>query len=72
MLLGGKYNAHEDLELYIIFRRVKEYLSDNGIEIARSMVGEFLTVQEMAGFQMFVARMDDELLQGMPPVTLLI
>ena len=28
-----------------------------------SVVGEFLTVQEMAGFQMFVAKMDDELLQ---------
>jgi dihydroxyacetone kinase-like protein len=50
------------MELYIIFRRVKDYLSDNGIEIARSMVGEYLTVQEMAGFQMFVAKMDDELL----------
>ena len=24
--------------------------------------GEFLTVQEMAGFQMFAAKMDDELL----------
>jgi dihydroxyacetone kinase-like protein len=51
------------MELYIIFRRVKGYLADNGIEIARSMVGEYLTVQEMAGFQMFVAKMDDELLQ---------
>jgi dihydroxyacetone kinase len=28
-----------------------------------SVVGEYLTVQEMAGFQMFVAKMDDELLQ---------
>jgi len=27
------------------------------------MVGEFLTLQEMAGFQMFVAKMDDELPQ---------
>jgi dihydroxyacetone kinase-like protein len=51
------------MELYIIFRRVKEYLADQGIEVARSMVGEYLTVQEMAGFQMFVAKMDDELLQ---------
>jgi dihydroxyacetone kinase-like protein len=51
------------MELYIVFRRVKEYLADQGIEVARSLVGEYLTVQEMAGFQMFVAKMDDELLQ---------
>jgi len=51
------------MELYIVFRRVKQYLDEKGIEIARSLVGEFLTVQEMAGFQMFVAKMDDELLQ---------
>jgi dihydroxyacetone kinase-like protein len=51
------------MELYIVFRHVKQYLDEKGIEIARSLVGEYLTVQEMAGFQMFVAKMDDELLQ---------
>ncbi len=51
------------MELYIVFRRVKQYLSEQGIEVARSLVGELLTVQEMAGFQMFVAKMDDELLR---------
>ena len=51
------------MELYIVFRRVKECLAAQGIEVARSLVGEYLTVQEMAGFQMFVAKMDDELLQ---------
>ena len=28
-----------------------------------TIVGELLTVQEQAGFQMFMARMDDELLR---------
>jgi len=51
------------MELYIVFRKVKEYLADKGIEVARSLVGEYLTVQEMAGFQMFVGKMDDEILQ---------
>lgn len=51
------------MELYIIYRRVEQYLAKEGIEIARSMVGEYLTVQEMGGFQMFVAKMDDELLE---------
>ena len=51
------------MELFIVFRHTKKFLADQGIEIARSLVGEYLTVQEMAGFQMIVAKMDDELLQ---------
>jgi dihydroxyacetone kinase-like protein len=50
------------MELYIVFRGVKNYLDQQGITIVASQVGELLTVQEMAGFQMFAARMDDELL----------
>ncbi len=62
LILNGA-GATTLMELYIIFRHVKQFLADKGIEIARSLVGEYLTVQEMAGFQMFVAKMDDELLQ---------
>jgi dihydroxyacetone kinase-like protein len=51
------------MELYLVFRRVKQFLEGRGIQVARARVGEFLTVQEMAGFQMFFAQMDDELLQ---------
>ena len=50
------------MEMYIILRGCKKYLDTQGIEIAASHCGEWLTVQEMAGFQMFVAKMDDELL----------
>ncbi len=50
------------MEQYIIFRRVKQLMDAKGIEVARSLVTELLTVQEMGGFQMFVAKMDDELL----------
>jgi dihydroxyacetone kinase-like protein len=51
------------MELYICLRRVKQVLDSRGIALARSLVGEFLTVQEMGGFQLFAARMDDELIQ---------
>jgi dihydroxyacetone kinase-like protein len=51
------------MELFIIFRRVSQILKTRKIRIARSLVGEFITTQEQAGFQMFIARMDDELLQ---------
>ena len=61
VILNGS-GATTLMELYIVFRHVKKVLADKGIEIARSLVGEYLTVQEMAGFQMFVAKMDDELL----------
>ena len=51
------------MEQYLILRAVKKLLGDRGIEMARCLCGEFLTVQEMGGFQMFVAKMDDELLK---------
>ncbi|HPD47638.1 MAG TPA: dihydroxyacetone kinase subunit DhaK [Anaerohalosphaeraceae bacterium] len=51
------------MEQYIILRRVGQVLAERGIEMARTLVGEFLTVQEMGGFQMVIARMDDELLE---------
>ena len=41
---------------------VKE-LAKQDIEVVANFVGEMLTVQEQAGFQMFMARMDDELLR---------
>jgi len=50
------------MEMFIIFRAARKVLAEAGVEVARSLVGEFLTVQEMGGFQMFLAKMDDELL----------
>jgi dihydroxyacetone kinase-like protein len=50
------------MEMYIILRGCKKYLDGRGISIAAAHCGELLTVQEMAGFQMFAAKMDDELL----------
>jgi dihydroxyacetone kinase-like protein len=50
------------MEQFIVYRRVQKYLVENGIEVARAHVGEVLTVQEMGGFQMFLAKMDDEII----------
>ena len=49
------------MEQLIVFRKCHKYLAEKGIEVVASHVGELLTVQETAGFQMFIARMDDEL-----------
>ena len=49
------------MELLILYRRVAQLLSAKGIKLLRGKVGEFITTQEQAGFQMMIARMDPEL-----------
>lgn len=51
------------MEMLILYRASVEYLKGLGIEVVANWVGEILTVQEQAGFQLFIARMDDELLE---------
>jgi len=51
------------MELFIVYRKCISYLNEKNITITANMIGELLTVQEAAGFQMMIARMDDELLQ---------
>ncbi|MDP6525999.1 MAG: dihydroxyacetone kinase subunit DhaK [Kiritimatiellia bacterium] len=50
------------MEQFIIFRATKNYIESQGATVAHALVGEYLTVQEMGGFQMFIAKLDDELL----------
>jgi phosphoenolpyruvate---glycerone phosphotransferase subunit DhaK len=49
------------MELYLVLRRAKQVLESKGITLARTLVGEFLTVQEMGGFQMCIGKLDAEL-----------
>jgi dihydroxyacetone kinase-like protein len=62
MLILNGAGATTLMELYIVLRGCKRFLDAKGISIAVAHCGELLTVQEMAGFQMFVAKMDEELL----------
>ncbi|MEF9918461.1 MAG: dihydroxyacetone kinase subunit DhaK, partial [Eubacterium sp.] len=48
------------MELLIVFRKVSHHLAEKNIHIVANWVGEILTVQETAGFQMFMARTDAE------------
>lgn len=50
------------MELLITYRDSVKFLKDKGIEVTANMVGEVLTVQETGGYQLFIARMDEELL----------
>ena len=48
-------------ELYIANRRVAEVLADKGITIAKTLVGNYMTSLEMAGFSITLLKLDEEL-----------
>jgi dihydroxyacetone kinase-like protein len=62
VILNGS-GATTLMELFIVYRSVHARLQELGIQPVSPRIGEYLTVQEMAGFQMCAARMDDELLK---------
>lgn len=49
------------MELFILYRRVDEILSERGINVYRSWIGPYATTQEMAGFALSLCRVDDQL-----------
>ncbi len=63
LLLMNGAGATTLMELLIVFRRAAQILKERGINLVRSAVGEFITTQEQAGFQMLIARMDPELIE---------
>ena len=48
------------MEMLVLFKDTVEFLKAKGVEVVASMVGEILTVQEAGGFQMNIAKWDDE------------
>ncbi|KHL02798.1 dihydroxyacetone kinase subunit DhaK [Sinomonas humi] len=48
-------------ELYIVYRRAAQLLSDRGVSVERSLVGNYTTSLEMQGCSVTVLRLDDEL-----------
>lgn len=63
LLLVNGSGAVALAELLIIFRACYGLLAEKGIGVFSSKIGEFLTVQDVAGFQLCMARIDDELLE---------
>jgi dihydroxyacetone kinase-like protein len=49
------------MELYIAFRRVASGLSERGIKIAKTYVGEYCTSLDMAGCSVSLLKLDDEM-----------
>ncbi|MET9400268.1 dihydroxyacetone kinase subunit DhaK [Kitasatospora sp. NPDC002965] len=50
------------LELYIVFGEVVARLAEHGITVARSLVGNYVTSLDMAGFSVTLTKADEELL----------
>ena len=55
--------ATTTMEMLVLFKDTVEFLKARDIEVVASMVGEILTVQEAGGFQMNIAKWDDETLR---------
>ncbi|WP_280386201.1 dihydroxyacetone kinase subunit DhaK [Nocardia wallacei] len=51
------------LELYVVYNEVARILRGRGVEIARSLVGPYITSLEMAGCSVTLTKVDDELLR---------
>ena len=49
------------MELYIINNRVADVLAEKGIKVYKTLVGNYMTSLEMAGFSISLLRLDDEL-----------
>jgi dihydroxyacetone kinase-like protein len=55
--MGGTPEA----ELYIVYNHARKRLEDAGLEVARSLVGNYITSLEMQGCSITVLQLDDEL-----------
>jgi dihydroxyacetone kinase-like protein len=51
------------MEMLVLFKDTVEFLNAKGIEVVGNMVGEILTVQEAAGFQLNIAKWDEEFIR---------
>ncbi|MFE2107933.1 dihydroxyacetone kinase subunit DhaK [Kitasatospora sp. NPDC059463] len=51
------------MELYIVFGEVSARLAERGITVARSLVGNYVTSLDMAGFSLTLTKADGQLLE---------
>ncbi len=60
VLING-LGATPEMELYIVNRKVQEILSEKGIKVIETFVGNYMTSLEMAGCSVTLLKLDDEL-----------
>jgi dihydroxyacetone kinase-like protein len=58
MLIVNGVGATTLMEMFLVYRKAAAVLADNGITSVPGICDELLTVQEMAGFQMILCKLD--------------
>jgi phosphoenolpyruvate---glycerone phosphotransferase subunit DhaK len=61
LVIVNGMGATPQIELYIVMAEVAKILQGQGITIARSLVGNYVTSLDMAGFMLTLTTLDDEL-----------
>ena len=61
VLVINGYGATTRMEMFIVNRKIRAMLSDVGIKVHQTDIGEFCTSQEMKGLSVTFVRMDEEL-----------
>ena len=59
LIING-VGATTHMEMNIIYRKAHQVLEEKGIKVVHGRIGEILTVQEQAGFQMILSLLDDD------------
>ena len=62
LLLSGMGGTPQ-IELYLAFGEATAWLAERGIDVTRSLVGNYITSLEMQGISVTLLRLDDELTQ---------
>jgi dihydroxyacetone kinase-like protein len=62
VIVNGLGSTH-GLELAVMFGEVAQRLDEQGVEVARSLVGPYVTALDMAGCSVTLVRLDDELVE---------
>ena len=63
LLLVNGFGATPLMELYVIYNTAAKLLTEHGINIARSLVGNYVTALDMVGASITLCLLDDEIKQ---------
>jgi dihydroxyacetone kinase-like protein len=61
LLLVNGFGGTPAMELYLVYDNARRFAEARGVEVARSLVGSYVTALEMAGASITVTLLDDEM-----------
>ena len=63
LLFVNGFGGTPSMELYLMYDAAARQLQKRGLDVARSLVGNYVTSLEMAGCSITLSRMDEEMLR---------